>query len=362
MKPKIFAIFTVLALTCAFAFSACEKKPPVNPEPTYSDMTSEEIISLYNHVTDFDEYFSKKGFAINLSANVVSDGKTIDAIADIKADARDSGNVLISANVDLTFSSPKQPSSSGGTSTMSVAASPVFETTKVKYGAFVDSSMLYASKTQDEKTVYGKAGLPSSSVMSGNINSRDNVFTLIKTVMSDINFDISEYSSYITGSCCEDEGHYLIDVKYPGGEIEGVEVEAFELNLDMISDGYTASSLDMTLRASGKTISGKMTVGEVQLNTLTESEKAKYDGELLNDFTGGENADFYGLWVGANCEINISADSVTAKIDGTQGSYTFTRLGKYALLKGDKVYVLHLNKTIMNVTDGFNTYEVGKAV
>lgn len=156
----------------------------------------------------------------------------------------------------------------------------------------MDKSVFYVSKTQNGNVEYDSEQLPSVGGTSGNVNSRDNVNLLISTALSYVDFNISEYTEYISGSCYDDDGHYIITVDYPGGEEQGVAVEAFVLKLDMISDGLTANSAKIEFRAQGVTVTGEFGIGDTEIQTFSDTEKAKYNGTLLDDFQRALQATF----------------------------------------------------------------------
>ena len=185
---------------------------------------------------------------------------------------------------------------------------------------------------------------------------------MISTALSYVDFNISEYTEYISGSCYDDDGHYIITVDYPGGEEQGVAVEAFVLKLDMISDGLTANSAKIEFRTQGVTVTGEFGIGDTEIQTFSDTEKAKYNGTLLDDFSEGVAGDFYGKWIGGGCEVQISEKSASATVESKSGSVKFFSLGKYAVLGGDAgLYILHLTDEGMELSDGFKSYSLVKA-
>lgn len=358
MKSKLFALMLMSVLVGSICLCACDEDPP---SIEYRDMTNAEIITLYNDVTNYDNYLGKKGAKIKLDIAVSQDSRTITAALDAKIDARDNANVMLNADADITISAPKDASKGGGVAPMSVS-SPIFEKKQVKYSVFVDKSVFYVSKTQNGNVEYDSEQLPSVGGTSGNVNSRDNVNLLINTALSYVDFNISEYTEYISGSCYDDDGHYIITVDYPGGEEQGVTVEAFVLKLDMISDGLTANSAKIEFRAQGVTVTGEFGIGDTEIQTFSDTEKAKYNGTLLDDFSEGVASDFYGKWIGGGCEVQISEKSASATVESKNGSVKFFSLGKYAVLGGDAgLYILHLTDEGMELSDGFKSYSLVKA-
>lgn len=150
----------------------------------------------------------------------------------------------------------------------------------------MDKSVFYVSKTQNGNVEYDSEQLPSVGGTSGNVNSRDNVNLLISTALSYFDFNISEYTEYISGSCYDDDGHYIITVDYPGGEEQGVAVEAFVLKLDMISDGLTANSAKIEFRAQGVTVTGEFGIGDTEIQTFSDTEKLSTTARSSTIFRG----------------------------------------------------------------------------
>ena len=58
MKSKLFALMLMSVLVGSICLCACEEDPP---QIEYRDMANAEIITLYNDVTNYDNYLGKKG-------------------------------------------------------------------------------------------------------------------------------------------------------------------------------------------------------------------------------------------------------------------------------------------------------------
>lgn len=127
MKSKLFALMLMSVLVGSICLCACEEDPP---QIEYRDMANAEIITLYNDVTNYDNYLGKKGAKIKLDIAVSQDSRTIAAALDAKIDARDNANVMLNACADITISAPKAASKGGGVAPMSVS-SPIFDKNKL---------------------------------------------------------------------------------------------------------------------------------------------------------------------------------------------------------------------------------------